>query len=406
MTADNRYPMIDSIIENDTGERAIALKNVSGNDPIFGGVRLDEPMEMPAPAVIDALIQTSVCMLNKRSHLSGQEAEFVGVEAFSIQRPVLVGHQLRMEVEVLPDSVSGIRVQVVGVVNGQVTAEGILLFKLGTRLSRQQIHPTASIHPSAVLGKNVVVGPYTIIGPHVIIGDNTIIEAHVMIDTWTQIGEDCHIFFGSVIGSAPQDLKYKGEFSQVVVGNKTILREYVTINRATGHGNVTKIGDECLFLTNVHVGHNCHIGNRVVITNLTHLGGHTTVEDNVVIGGIVGVHQFVRIGRGAMVGGYSRLPQDVPPFTLVEGNPAYVRGLNLVGLRRSGIPLASIQSIKSVYKTVFRSGLNTSQAMDAIQEMALDDVHANYLVQFLKSSSKRGYTRSDGVSEPPDDGGC
>ncbi len=196
-----------------------------------------------------------------------------------------------------------------------------------------------------------------------------------------------------MIGSAPQDVKYGGEQTWVIIGDRNEIREYVTINRSTGKGTTTEIGSDNLLLTNVHVAHNCKIGNRVIIANMTNLGGHTEIEDRVTIGGMTGIHQFVRIGQGAMVGAYTRLPQDVPPFMLCEGNPALIRGINLIGLKRNGAPKLAVEEIKTVFRMLYRSDKNTSQAIDAILKEHLKSEEANHLVRFLQVESKRGLTK-------------
>jgi UDP-N-acetylglucosamine acyltransferase len=201
--------------------------------------------------------------------------------------------------------------------------------------SRERIHPTAVIHPKAELHETVQVGPYAVIGEHVRIAAHTVVGAHVVIDGWTEIGEGNHIFPGAVVGTEPQDLKYSGAPSQVVIGRGNRIREFVTINRATNEGEATLIGDHNLLMAYTHVAHNCVIENQVVITNAVSLAGHIHIESQARIGGMVGIHQFTRIGRLAMVGAMSRVDRDVPPYMLVEGHPARIRGLNLVGLRRA-----------------------------------------------------------------------
>jgi UDP-N-acetylglucosamine acyltransferase len=275
-------------------------------------------------------------------------------------------------------------------VNGELVCEGEFTFTLSLRPTRPQIHRTASVHASAILGKDVVIGPNVIIGENVVIGDNTIIEGHVMIEKWTQLGSQCHVHFGSVIGSGPQDVKYAGERSFVKIGDRNIIREYVTINRATGREAATVVGSDNLFLTNVHLAHNCHVGNHVTIANMTNIAGHSIIEDRVLIGGMTGVHQFVRIGEGAMVGAYTRLPQDVPPFMLCEGNPALIRTLNLIGLKRRGVSRVAIQEIRRIFKHYYRMEKNASQALHDIEAEGVTSSEAQRLLQFLKLDSPRG----------------
>ncbi|NQY74749.1 MAG: acyl-ACP--UDP-N-acetylglucosamine O-acyltransferase [Candidatus Margulisbacteria bacterium] len=267
------------------------------------------------------------------------------------------------------------------------------MFTLTEVPSKPNIHPTASVHPSAILGKDVSIGPYSIVGKNVIIGDRTKLEAHVLIEKWTQIGDDCHIHFGAVIGSPPQDTKYEGEKSWVVMGDRNVIREYVTINRSTGKNNITKIGSDCLFLTNVHIAHNCELGDHVIIANATALGGHTIIEDYATIGGITGIHQFVRIGKGSMVGGFTGVYQDIPPFMLCEGNPAYVRGINAIGLKRLGMSVKQVSLMKKAFKLLYRTDLNTTQAVKEIKDFEHELPELEQLVSFLKADTIRGITK-------------
>jgi len=232
---------------------------------------------------------------------------------------------------------------------------------------RSRIHPTAVIHPKAELHETVQVGPYAVIGEHVRIGANTMVGAHVVIDGWTDIGEDNQIFPGAVLGTEPQDLKYSGAPSQVVIGRGNRIREFVTINRATNEGEATLIGDNNLLMAYAHVAHNCVIENQVVITNAVSLAGHIHIESQARIGGMVGIHQFTRIGRLAMVGAMSRVDRDVPPYLLVEGHPARIRGLNLVGLRRAKGMEGSLPALRQAYRLLYRSGLPLEKALQTLR---------------------------------------
>lgn len=232
---------------------------------------------------------------------------------------------------------------------------------------RSRIHPTAVIHPKAELHETVQVGPYAVIGEHVRIGANTVVGAHVVIDGWTDIGEDNQIFPGAVLGTEPQDLKYSGAPSQVVIGRGNRIREFVTINRATNEGEATLIGDNNLLMAYAHVAHNCVIENQVVITNAVSLAGHIHIESQARIGGMVGIHQFTRIGRLAMVGAMSRVDRDVPPYLLVEGHPARIRGLNLVGLRRAKGMEGSLPALRQAYRLLYRSGLPLEKALQTLR---------------------------------------
>ncbi len=251
------------------------------------------------------------------------------------------------------------------------------------------IHPTAIVHPDADLHPTVEVGPYSVIGAQVKIGANTWIGAHVVIEGPIEIGTHNRIFPGAMIGLEPQDRKYKGEQSWVKIGDRNYIREYVTINRATGDGEVTQIGDQNLLLAYTHIAHNCVLENQITISNAATLAGHVHVESQATISGVLGIHQFVRIGRLAMIGGMSRIDRDVPPFMLVEGNPARVRSLNLVGLKRSGLAAQEsgqvVRTLRRAFRLLYRSGLPLTEALNAIDCLPESEA-LRQLRQFCHSS--------------------
>jgi UDP-N-acetylglucosamine acyltransferase len=245
------------------------------------------------------------------------------------------------------------------------------------------IHPTAVIHPSVELGEGVEVGAGVIIDRDVQIGDRTRIDPHVVIQPFTRLGCDCHVHSGAVLGGPPQDHKFKGERSFLHVGDRNILREYVTIHRARGEDERTILGDDNMIMAYCHIGHNCLVGNNVMMANYTGISGHVVVEDRVMICGHVGVHQFVRIGRLAMIGGCSKVVQDIPPFMIADGRPCKVYGLNVVGLRRNGILPRVRAALKQAYKYLYRSDMNLAQAMEAITAEVEPSVERDYLLEFL-----------------------
>ncbi len=251
------------------------------------------------------------------------------------------------------------------------------------------IHPTAVIHPGAKIHPTVKVGAYAVIGEQVKIGPYTEIGSHVVLEGWTEIGERNQIFPGAAIGLEPQDLKYDGALSLVKIGNGNRIREYVTINRATQAGAATVIGNDNLLMAYVHVAHNCVIENQVVIANAVALAGHVQIESKATIGGVLGIHQFVHIGRLAMVGGMSRIDRDVPPYMLVEGNPARVRSLNLVGLKRAGFGITQLRHLKTAFRMLYRSGLTLNQALAELQTME-DSEFLSHLYWFLQASGQPG----------------
>ncbi len=225
------------------------------------------------------------------------------------------------------------------------------------------IHRTAIVDPTAHLGSDVTVGPYAIVGPHVTVGERTGVAAHVVIERNTRIGTGVKVGYGTVIGNDPQDLKYKGEETWVEIGDGTIIREYCTINRGTTATGKTAIGQRCFIMTYVHIAHDCVIGNDVILANGIQMAGHVTVEDRAIVSGLVPIHQFVRIGTYAFVGGGSRVNQDVPPFTKAVGNPVHLYGLNSVGLQRAGFSPDVKLALKRAYRLLFNSDLTVSQGI-------------------------------------------
>ncbi|OLC79331.1 MAG: acyl-[acyl-carrier-protein]--UDP-N-acetylglucosamine O-acyltransferase [Gemmatimonadetes bacterium 13_1_40CM_4_69_8] len=225
------------------------------------------------------------------------------------------------------------------------------------------IHRTALIDPTAELGPDVAVGPFAIIGPRVTVGDHTQIAAHAVLERTTRIGRGVKIGYGTVIGNDPQDLKYKGEETWVQIGDGTIIREYCTINRGTTATGKTSVGQRCFIMTYVHIAHDCAIGSDVILANGIQMAGHVTVEDRAIISGLVPIHQFVRIGTYAFVGGGSRVNQDVPPYTKAVGNPVHLYGLNSVGLQRAGFSPDVKLALKRAYRLLFNSDLTVSQGI-------------------------------------------
>lgn len=251
------------------------------------------------------------------------------------------------------------------------------------------IHPTAVIHPDAELHSTVQVGAYAVIGANVKVGPETVIGAHAVLDGLCEIGAGNHIFPGAVIGMEPQDLKYVGEPTWVKIGDNNAIREYVTINRATGRGEATIIGNGNLLMAYVHVGHNCVIEDSVVIANSVALAGHVYIESRARLSGVLGVHQFVHIGGMSMIGGMTRIDRDVPPYMLVEGNPSRVRSLNLVGLKRSGMPANEFQLLKKAFRILYRSDLLFKDALAEL-ELLGDTSQLQHLRRFLLLSQMPG----------------
>ncbi len=254
------------------------------------------------------------------------------------------------------------------------------------------IHNTAIIDPAAELASNVEVGPYVIIGRGVKIGNGTVIGPHVLVEADTVIGENNKIFHGASIGGAPQDVSFKNEKTFVSIGDGNIIREYVTIHKATKEGKSTVVGNNNYFMAYSHVGHDCIVGNGIVVTNGTGLSGHVIVEDFAVISAYVGIHQFSRIGSMAMVGALSRVNQDILPYTMVEGNPARTFGLNIVGLRRNGLDSKTRGELKKAYKLLCKKKLTIDNAISRIGDEVELLPEVKHLIAFVKET-KRGIIR-------------
>jgi len=250
------------------------------------------------------------------------------------------------------------------------------------------VHPTAIIADGARIGSDVDIGAYCVIGPHVKIGDGACLRPHVVIDGHTTIGAGCNLFSFACIGSQTQDLKFRGGSSTVEIGERTTLREYVTVNSGTNEGEKTIVGAGCHIMAYCHVAHACRVGNGVIMANGATLAGDVLVEDQAVIGGLSGVHQFCRIGRMCMVGGCTKVVKDCPPFMMVDGNPAAVRGLNLIGLERRGVSDEDRQLLKAAYRLLYRKELSVQQALEQIRATVGACEVLDHLVGFVEASER------------------
>lgn len=260
-----------------------------------------------------------------------------------------------------------------------------------------RIHSTAIIDETAQIADDVEIGPFCYIGANVKIGAGTVLLSRVDIVRNTTIGKNCQIHSGAVIGGPPQDRKYQGEESYVVIGDSNILREYVTIHCATGEGEATRVGDRNMIMAYAHIGHNCNIGNMINIASYAGISGHVVVEDGVNIGGICGLHQKCRIGKLAMVGGMSGIVQDIPPFMLASGLRAQVYGINVVGLRKAGIASKVRDELSKAFRLLYRSNLNVTQALEAIQNDLPSSPELDYLVAFIRNQRDNGEKGRSGI---------
>lgn len=386
-----RFPsgLIDAIVAFEPGRRVTAVKNVTINEDFFQGHFPAMPVT-PGVLIIESLAHVaSVLLLHDGEDLRQAKAFLRGVTDAKFRRQVVPGDQVILDVE--PVRTRGAMSWVAGVarVGGVVVAEARL--HMAVVASAASIHPTALVHPDAVVGAGTIVGPNVTIGPNVRIGRNNRIGASCVVDGWTVIGDDNVLYPLGSYGLPPQDLKYAGEPTRLEIGNRNIFREFVTIHRGTkgGRGR-TAIGDRNYLMASTHVAHDCIVGHDTILSHGTTLAGHVDVDDFATLGGYTGVHQFCRIGKYAFIGGFSACTKDVLPYSKTVGNRALNYGLNTIGLVRRGFSPDTVRKLKSAYRYLLGSKLNTSQALDAIeQDQALDCPEVRYLVAFVRSA-KRG----------------
>lgn len=252
-----------------------------------------------------------------------------------------------------------------------------------------RIHPTALVSADAQIGRDVEIGAFAIVGPECVIGDGCVIAPRATLERLATLGANVRVGSGSIVGGDPQDLKFRGERTFVEIGDGTVLREYVTVNRGTADSERTVVGRECLLMSYSHLAHDCHVGDHVIISNASQVAGHVVIEDRVIISGLVAVHQFVKLGTHSFVGGASKVTQDVPPFLKAVGNPAKLYGLNTVGLTRSNFDPAVVRELKRAYRLFFRSELIVSRAMERAREELQSFPEVEHFLSFV-SKSERG----------------
>jgi len=252
----------------------------------------------------------------------------------------------------------------------------------------KSIHPTAIISPDAAIGRNVTIGPYVIIGEGCEVGDGCELAARSMLECNVKLGTGVKVGVGTILGGMPQDLKFGGEETTVEIGEGTTIREYTTINRGTSQSFKTTVGRNCLLMSYVHLGHDCHVGDGVILSNVVQLAGHVVIDDKAIISGLTAVHQFVRIGRNSFIGGCSRVSKDIPPFLKAVGNPVKLYGLNTIGLQRHGFSEEVLLELKRAYRLFFRSDLNLSQAAEKARTELGNYPEVAELVSFVEASER------------------
>jgi UDP-N-acetylglucosamine acyltransferase len=387
----NRYPfrLVDRVIEHDPAGRLLALKAVTGAEEFFEGHFPGAPV-MPGVLLLEGLAQAAgIWLLQDAADPALSEIHVVGIDQAKFRKPVSPGDRLFLEVRLVRRRGDLARFEGMVRVGDQRVAEARILLQ-ARALEAPAIDPTARVSPTATLGPGVRIGPYCIVGPGVRLGRDTVLESHVVIEGDTDVGAANRFFPFSSIGLPPQDLKYRGEPSRLVIGDRNRFREFVTVNKGTeGGGNVTRIGDDNLFMTEVHIAHDCQVGSHTIFGNAATLAGHVTVEDWAIVNAFSGVHQFCRLGAHAFVGGFTVATKDVLPFSKTVGNPARIYGINHIGLGRRGFAKEAMGEIRAVYRLLLQSRLNTTEALDRLEAEGPLGPEARRIVEFIRAS-KRG----------------
>ena len=367
----------------------MAFKNVTVSEDYFQGHFPGSPL-MPAVLMIESLTQVAAALiLDRVSVPASARVSLRGVNDAKFRRNVSPGDRLDLEVTLGRTRSRLAKAHAQASVDGQLVAEAELL--LAIEAGAAFVDPSAHVHPAARIGEGATIGPHAVIGPDVSIGRNCRIGASVVIDGWTEIGDETQIYPMASIGLAPQDLKYRGERTKLVVGRRNIFREFVTINRGTaGGGGETTIGDNNLFMAYVHVAHDCRIGNDTIFGPHATLGGHVGVQDFANVSAGSAVHQFCRVGKYAFVGGYSVVTKDALPFARTIGSrPARIFGVNKIGLERRGFTPDTITQLRQAYRYLLQSKLNKTRALAQIeQDEALTAPEVRYLVEFIRTSQR------------------
>jgi UDP-N-acetylglucosamine acyltransferase len=386
-----RYPsmLVDAITEHEPGRRLVAVKNVTVSEEFFQGHFPGTPI-MPAVLMVESLSQVAAILLLQREEAPTRSRVYLrGVNNAKFRKQVVPGDRLKLEISLGPRRAALARAQAIAYVGDQVVAECELL--LGLMPDRTEIDASAVVHPSAEIGAGTKIGPHAVIGPRVTIGANCRIGASAVVDGWTDVGDGTEIYPFASIGLVPQDLKFRGEESRLIIGKRNIFREFVTIHRGTrGGGGVTEIGDRNVFMAYVHVAHDCRVGNDTIFGNMATLGGHVTVQDFANISAGSGVHQFCRVGRHAFIGGYSVITKDALPYARTVGSrPARIFGVNAIGLQRRGIPSDVTSKLKRSFRYLLQSKLNTSNALRHIErDRTLSCPEVQFVVDFIRSSER------------------
>jgi UDP-N-acetylglucosamine acyltransferase len=389
-----RYPspLVDAVTEHEPGHRIVAVKNVSVSEEFFQGHFPGAPV-MPGVLMIETLAHVATVLLTHGAEGAHGDRVFLrGVDNAKFRRQVVPGDRLRLEVTIGQRRGRIVRAAAIAYVDETLVAEAELVIGLvpgkTAAADRPLIDPTAVVHPGARIGAGTRIGPHVVIGEHVTIGRNCKIGASTVIDGFTVIGDENEIFPMASIGLIPQDLKFGGELTRLVIGSRNVIREFVTIHRGTaGGGGITDVGDHNLFMAYTHIAHDCHVGNETIFANAATLAGHVTVDDYATVGAFSGVHQFCRVGKYAFIGGYSVVTKDALPYAKTVGNRARIYGLNTIGLVRRHFSPDSIEKLRRAYRILLHA--NTSRALAQIEsDPSLQCEEVRYVVEFIKSSQR------------------
>ena len=412
----HRYPLllVDRVVGVEDGVRLVARKCVTVDEPFFAGHFPGRPV-MPGVLLCEALVQAGALLAQASGGglPPGASLTVVALERARFRRSVVPGDELELEVRTLERRPPRWRLRGVARVGGSIAAEADFTTLEHAPAEHQAapaavVHPTAVVAPGAELAADVEIGPYAVIGPYVHIGAGTRVGPHAVLDGRTTIGRNNRIFQFASVGAEPQDLKYRGEESRLEIGDRNIIREFATVNPGTtGGGMVTTVGSDTLLMNYSHIGHDCHVGSHCVLANSATLAGHVTIQDYVIVGGLAAIHQFVRIGESAILGGGAMVIHDVPPYCNASGDRATLRGVNIIGLRRRGFDAEQVRAIKSAYRLLFAAGMPFAEARARLAAELAATPEVERLLAFLAASS-RGITpaarrRRGDPTEPEDE---
>jgi len=381
------FVLVDRVLEFDPAGRLLASKVVTGSEDFFQGHFPGAPV-MPGVLLMESLAQAAGIWLLASAHSpENLQVQVVGFDGAKFRRPVLPGDRLELSVELVHRRGNLCRFRGAVRAEGERAAEVQLL--LHASGENRSVHPTAQVSPAAQLAPGVTVGPYCVVGAGVRVGPGCVLDSHVVLQGPTRIGADNHFFPFASVGLPPQDKKYQGEASRLVIGDRNQFREFVTIHRGTQvGGGETAIGSDNLFMAYVHVAHDCRVGDHAIFGNAATLGGHVEVHDWATLGGFSGVHQFCRIGRHAFLGGSSVATKDVLPYSMTVGDRACIFGVNRVGLRRRGFGPERTEAIRRAFRVLLQSRLNTRDALSRLEQEGSPGEDVGSIVRFIRESQR------------------